>query len=164
MSVTVSGRIERVFGTGNHWASVLIAGADGRMHKAAGKIDSPICGFNIVVEGVINNHEKYGEQIQVTSSTIQQATSVDGILKYLVDQLDGIGPKLAEKVVDAFGSDTLRIIEDEPERLIAIPGISKSKAEKIIKCHKENKVYYDLTEFFGESATVNQIQNLYSVN
>lgn len=161
MSVTVTGRIERVFHSGNHWASVLIAGKDGKMHRAAGKIDSPMAGYDITVEGEADVHEKYGKQIKVTASTVCQATSVDGILKYLVDQLDGIGPKLAEKIVDTFGSDTLRIIEEEPDRLKTISGISESKAKKIITCHKENKVYLELTEFFGEHATVNQIKKIY---
>jgi len=161
MSITVTGRIEKVFHAGSGWSSILIAEKNGGMHRAAGKIDSPIAGYDITVIGEIDVHEKYGEQIKVASSTVCQATSADGILKYLVDQLDGIGPKLAEKIVDTFGSDTLRIIEEEPGRLIAISGISESKAKKIIACHKENKVYLELTEFFGEYATVNQIKKIY---
>ena len=162
VAVSIVGRIEKVFGTsGNHWASVLIAGKDGKMYRAAGKIEAPMAGYDIRINGEWDTHKVYGKQIKVSDASVTQASSAAGILKYLEDQIDNIGPKLAEKIVAEFGDDTLRIIEEEPEKLIAIPGISQARADKIATCHKESKIYLKLTEFFGESATINQIKKIY---
>ena len=161
MRVTVKGRIDHIFFTGNRWASILIIGNDGKKYRAAGAIDKPIAGYDITVEGEQHIHEVYGEQIKVTSSTVTQATSLFGITKYLVDQIKNIGPRMAERIVAEFGERTLSIIENEPERLLIISGISQSKLDKIVEGHKENKIYLELTDFLGQYATVNQIKKIY---
>jgi len=161
MSVNVTGRIERVFGTGNHWASLVIKGTDGRTYRAAGKIDSPVVGYDITVQGEKANHPVYGEQIQVQSSTVRQATSEDGIVKYLSEFIKGIGPALAAKLVKEFGSNTLHIIEADPARLVRVSGITPDKAEKIHGSHMESKAFFELTEFFGDRATAHQIEKIF---
>jgi len=161
MSVKVTGRIERVFGTGNHWASLIIKGIDGHSYRAAGKIDSPVVGYDITVQGEKKTHPVYGDQIDVQSSTVRQASSEDGIVKYLSEFIKGIGPTLAGKLVREFGRDTLHVIEENPTRLICVRGITPEKAKKIHKSHMESKAFVDLTEFFGDKATAHQIEKVF---
>lgn len=71
--------------------------------------------------------EKYDEVI---------VPSREGIVAYLSSgQIKGIGPVMAERVFDAFGMDTLSILDKEPERLLEIRGISSTKLEKITQSY-----------------------------
>ena len=56
MSITVTGRIEKVFGKRPSWASLVIAGSDGKRYKAAGRIIEPAEGLDITVTGEIKIH------------------------------------------------------------------------------------------------------------
>ena len=62
-------------------------------------------------------------------------------------QIKGIGPKTAEKIYHAFGTDTLRILDEEPERLLCIPGISQGKLKKIQESYLANRGARDVVAF-----------------
>ena len=83
---------------------------------------------------------KFGQQF--TAETVEETlpATVYGIEKYLGSGLvKGIGPKFAKRIVDVFGDDTLRIIEEQPENLLKINGIGKLRVEKIKKSWAEQK-------------------------
>ena len=68
---------------------------------------------------------KYGVQFEVEGYEEIITPTKEGIIGYLSSgQVKGIGPKTAEKIFQAFGMDTLRILDEEPERLLSIPGIN----------------------------------------
>ena len=70
---------------------------------------------------------KYGRQFSVESFEETLPATVLGIEKYLGSGLvKGIGPKFAKRIVQEFGSDTLQVIEDEPDRLLQVPGIGSA--------------------------------------
>src|SRR6059058_2125386 len=90
------------------------------------------------VEGEWEKDPKYGRQLHVTSFVQRLPASVEGITRYLSSGLiKGIGPKKAERIVAHFGEQTLAIIEQQPERLTEVKGISVKDREQIINAWNE---------------------------
>ena len=91
---------------------------------------------------------KYGVQFEVEGYEEIIAPTKEGIVGYLSSgQIKGIGPKTAEKIFQAFGTDTLRILDEEPERLLSIPGISEGKLKKIQESYLANRGARDVVAF-----------------
>ena len=85
-------------------------------------------------------HPSYGMQLQVTNHRIKEPEDRESIERYLGSgAVKGIGPALAGKIVAKFGEDTFRIMEEEPERLAEIKGISERKAREICVQVEEKK-------------------------
>ena len=77
---------------------------------------------------------KYGRQFAMETFEETLPATVYGMEKYLGSGLiKGIGPKYAKKIVGQFGADTLNVIEDQPDRLLEIPGIGRARVESIKK-------------------------------
>ena len=84
-----------------------------------------------VVGGWVNS-ANYGTQFRAEGVERSVPSDAAAILKYLSSgAIKGIGPVIAQKIVDAFGENALRVIEEEPQRLSEIRGITKEKAQKI---------------------------------
>lgn len=97
-------------------------------------------GQQVDLTGSWNMHPKFGKQFQATRCTALQPTTIIGLKKYLGSGLiKGIGPAYAEKLVDAFGTDVLEIIDKSPDRLQSVPGIGRSRMEKIIHAWSDQK-------------------------
>lgn len=93
-------------------------------------------------------HKTYGEQFKVTSCEVVEPTEVKSILKYLGSGIiKGVGPSLAERIVDKFGEDTLDIIRYNPNKLLNIQGIGKSKLDQIVKSYAETRAMSDIVMF-----------------
>ena len=91
---------------------------------------------------------KYGVQFEVEGYEEIITPTKEGIIGYLSSgQVKGIGPKTAEKIFQAFGTDTLRILDEEPERLLSIPGISEGKLKKIQESYLANRGARDVVAF-----------------
>lgn len=89
-------------------------------------------GEYLKAEGDLTEHPMYGEQIRVKSYEFVAPKDAASIKRYLASgTIKGIGTAMAERIVDKFGDDTFRIIEEEPERLSEIKGISEKKAREI---------------------------------
>lgn len=92
------------------------------------------------LEGEYTMHPSYGMQLQVTNHRIKEPEDRESIERYLGSgAVKGIGPALAGKIVAKFGEDTFRIMEEEPERLVEIKGISERKAREICVQVEEKK-------------------------
>ena len=136
-------------------------------------------GEEVEAIGHFVNHPTYGRQFKAETITPKMPATAGAILKYLSSgAIKGIGPATARRLVDAFGSDTLRTMEEDWQQLSKIRGISKAKAEEI---HNEYKRIfgirtilirmgqYGLTpseavnvyKAFGEAATELVTQNPY---
>ena len=102
-----------------------------------GQIDQ---GDNLTIEGEEVSHAIYGSQIKVTSYRVVPPSDADSMERYLGSgAIKGVGPALAKRIVKKFGSDTFRIIEEEPERLVEIKGISERIAREISMQMEEKK-------------------------
>ena len=89
-------------------------------------------GEHLAVSGEWETHPQHGEQLKALELERTLPEDEDEILSYLASGIcKGVGPATAQRIVDRFGSDTLRIMEQEPERLAEVPGISAAKAKQI---------------------------------
>lgn len=86
----------------------------------------------IEVTGDYVMHRTYGRQFDVKSYEIKAPDSLVAIERYLASgAVKGIGPALAKRIIKEFGEDTIRILEEEPEKLIKVKGITENKARDI---------------------------------
>ena len=89
-------------------------------------------GAVIEAEGVYTHHPVYGRQFQISSFTEKMPEDTMAMERYLGSgAIKGIGAALAARIVRRFGEDTIRIVEEEPERLAEVKGISEKKAREI---------------------------------
>ena len=89
-------------------------------------------GATIEAEGRYTTHPVYGRQFQIESFREKMPEDALAMERYLGSgAIKGIGAALAARIVRRFGEDTLRIVEEEPERLAEIKGISEKKAREI---------------------------------
>lgn len=89
-------------------------------------------GETLRVQGSWTNHPSFGTQFKATACESTLPTDASAILRYLASgAVKGIGPATAARIVDRFGADTLRILEEEPQELAKIKGISLSKAREM---------------------------------
>lgn len=89
-------------------------------------------GETLFLTGFYVDHPSYGHQFKVKMFERSLPTTERSIKKFLSSgSLKGIGPVLAERIVNSFGSDTLKMIEEDPDCLSQIKGISPAKVEKI---------------------------------
>jgi exodeoxyribonuclease V alpha subunit len=86
----------------------------------------------VAVTGEWRSHKKYGPQFAAESVAPVVPTSAEGIERYLAaGHVKGIGVALARRLVERFGADLLRVIDEEPQRLREVPGVGRKTLEKI---------------------------------
>ena len=108
-------------------------------------------GLYVIAEGEYVNHPQYDIQFKFSSCEIRMPKDTIGIERYLGSGIvKGVGAVLAKKIVKKFGDDSLRIIEEEPERLAEISGISERKARAIAISYLEKKEFQDVVIFLAE--------------
>src|SRR2546430_2779313 len=115
------------------------------------------------IEGEWEKDPKYGRQLHVTSFTQRLPASIEGITRYLSSGLiKGIGPKKAKLIVDHFGEQTLAIIEQQPERLSDVKGVSAKDREQIIKTWAEQSEIKELHLFLqSHEVSINVATRVY---
>lgn len=86
----------------------------------------------IIVEGELIYHDKYGEQIQVESASLKKPSGKKAIISYLSSgNIESIGKKTAQLIYEKFKDDSIDVVFNQSEKLLTIPGIGKKKLEKI---------------------------------
>lgn len=123
-------------------------------------------GENVRLTGNFVVHPSYGRQFNVETLKRSAPTTVSGIKKYLGSGvIKGIGERLASRITDVFGDDTLKVIENAPEKLAAINGISLNKALLIGEIFREQaslrNVMLYLQEFGISPLFIRKIYNKY---
>ena len=89
-------------------------------------------GENVHLKGEYKAHPMYGDQFAFTEYEIMEPTDETEVLRYLSSgAIKGIGEALAGRIVNMFGADTFRVMEEEPELLARVKGISMSKAQLV---------------------------------
>lgn len=97
-------------------------------------------GDSVEVTGEFVYHDKYGEQINVSSIKLLKPTGKDAIVTYLANaNIKGIGKKTANQIYNKFGEGAIDIVYNEPEKLSVIAGIGKKKIEDIKLTTEETK-------------------------
>ncbi|WP_341716299.1 ATP-dependent RecD-like DNA helicase [Micromonospora sp. FIMYZ51] len=105
-------------------------------------------GESLRLQGRWSSHPQYGRQFEVDSYRTVLPATIQGIRRYLGSGLvKGIGPVFAERIVAHFGLDTLRIIEEEPARLVEVPGLGPKRTAKITAAWAEQKAIKEVMVF-----------------
>ena len=150
----------------NEQNAYLVAGfrcEEGRLLTILGSFPPLKKGERLQVQGQWQVHQRYGKQLAVSKWERLLPVTTAGMKNYLASGLiKGIGPVTAERIVKAFGLDTLDILEKEPHRLQEIEGIGEIKAAGIIKSYSQYKDVQNVLVFLqGYGVTVNQAMRLY---
>ncbi|CCY61844.1 helicase RecD/TraA family [Clostridium sp. CAG:264] len=114
-------------------------------------------GIYISAEGEYVNHPQYDLQFKFTSYEIKMPDDMVSVERYLGSGIiKGVGEALAKRIVKKFKMDSLRIIEEEPERLAEVKGISERKAREIAVSYNEKKEMQDAIIFLtGYGISIN---------
>lgn len=105
-------------------------------------------GESLRMEGRWGSHPQYGKQFTVENYTTVLPATIQGIRRYLGSGLiKGIGPKIADRIVEHFGTDTLDVIEGAPKRLIEVPGLGPKRTKMIAIAWEEQKAIKEVMVF-----------------
>lgn len=132
---TLSGQIERVTYTNpENGYTVARMRVRGRREPVTvvGRFTDPAPGETLEITGFWKLHPTYGEQFEVRSHRSITPSTINGIRKYLGSgMIRGIGPVMAERIVDRFGKSALDVIENHPDKLREVEGIGEKRIEMI---------------------------------
>lgn len=132
--ITVKGVIENVVyhNDGNDYTVLEIIDAENDLITAVGIMPMAFEGENVTLVGQYTFHKEFGRQFAFESFDKTMPEDIDGILQYLSSKtVKGVGPVTALKIVNKFGSETFDVMENHPEWLADIPGITMKKAAEI---------------------------------
>ena len=129
-----------VYQNSDNGYTVMTLVAEGEEVTCVGMCKGLGQGENISAEGEYIEHPVYGRQFKIQTYETVAPTDCAGMERYLGSgAIRGVGEALAARIVKKFGDDTFRIIEEEPERLAEVKGISERKAQEIAVQMEEKK-------------------------
>jgi exodeoxyribonuclease V alpha subunit len=170
---TLSGSVERItyYNPENGYTVLRVRPEQGRapgldregMATVTGNLPELAPGEHLRLSGKWVNHPKHGLQFQVEICEQIMPATVAGMRRYLGSGLiKGIGPKLAERIVVAFGVDTLDVIENHPERLDEVADIGPKRSRLIAAAWDEQKQVKEIMIFLhGYGVSTNLAVKVY---
>ena len=134
----------------NGYSVLRLSLENGQTATVVGTIPLPCVGERLMVTGKWTTHSSYGKQFEAEFLERMMPQSANEILTYLSGRvIKGIGPRIAAKIVNHFGDETLIIMEREPERLAEISGITDKRAQEIGEEFRLQVGMRSLLEFFA---------------
>ncbi|RKN47177.1 ATP-dependent RecD-like DNA helicase [Streptomyces hoynatensis] len=151
-STVVEGVLERITyaneETGYTVARVDTGRGGGELLTVVGSLLGAQVGESLRMTGRWGSHPSYGRQFTVENYTTVLPATVQGIRRYLGSGLiKGIGPVTADRIVEHFGLATLEVIEEDPGRLIAVPGLGPKRTARIAAAWEEQKAIKEVMVF-----------------
>lgn len=123
----------------------------GSVVSVVGELGAPLVGEQVEVTGSWTEHPRFGTQLRARSMRRMQPTGRRGLIRFLSSgTVKGIGPMMAERLVERFGLDVLRVLECEPERLREVHGIGKKRSEEMHASYLEQSEMRELMLFLEE--------------
>ena len=136
----------------NGYAVVRLVTDEGEAVTVVGTIPCAAPGESLIVTGRRVSHPAHGDQIQAERVERYMPSTEDGILSYLGSGvITGVGPALAERVVQRFGARTLEVLEEAPEELSKIRGITPGRAQVIAVSYRYQTGMRRLMEFLSRN-------------
>ena len=134
----------------NGYAVLRLNLGGGQTVTVVGTIPLPAVGEKLMVTGKWSNHPSYGRQFEAEFLERLMPQTAMEILNYLSSRvIKGIGPRMAARIVERFGTETLAVMEREPERLAEVAGISREKARSIGEEFRLQVGMRQIMEFFA---------------
>lgn len=150
----LAGTVERVtFHNPENGFAVLRVRLRGRKEPVAlvGHLPSVAVGEKVTAEGQWVTDRAHGLQFKAEVIATEEPTGKDAILRFLGSGLiSGVGPSMAERIVRVFGERALEVIENEPMRLVKVPGLGKQTAARIAESYRERKAVKDVMIAFQD--------------
>ena len=162
---TVEGTVQHIVfqNEENGYTILTLTTDEGEVITVTGCIPYAAAGEGMTVTGVWVEHPTYGRQMSAESVERRMPEGEDEIIAYLSSGiLKGMGPATATRLVERFGADALRVLEEEPERLKTIKGITAKKAMELSETFRSLTSLRRLTEFLARyELPVNLAMQLY---
>jgi len=156
MPVTVAGSVleatlERIT-FANEQTGYTVARVDpgrgGDLVTVVGSLLGAQPGETLRLRGRWGAHPQYGRQFQVEDYATVLPATVQGVRRYLGSGLiKGIGPRLAERIVEHFGVEALRVIEEQPDRLVEVPKLGPKRTRLITEAWEQQKAIKEVMVF-----------------
>ena len=149
-SCTVDGTISHIIFTNeeNGYTVLRLVTTDGEMLTVVGTIPCAAPGENLIINGRWVEHPTHGTQVMAEEVERHLPTNEDDIISYLASGvIKGIGQATALRLVERFGERTLTVIEEEPELLAKVKGISARKAQEIAESYRYQNGMRRLLDF-----------------
>ena len=147
----LTGVLERIIFSNeeNHYTIAEFRAGDGAEKTTiVGTLPGVQCGETLHLQGEWTRHSQHGQQFKIAGFKSTLPATVYGIRKYLGSGLvPGIGKVYANKIVDAFGTDTFRTLTEESARLRNVPGIGKKRAMSIKSAWDDQRAFRELYIF-----------------
>ena len=156
----LKGTVEHIiYANEDNGYTVMDFGLDDDVITACGILPYVTDGDSLILWGSWVHNPKYGRQFKVEQYERNMPADSAAILRYLASRtIKGIGPRLAERIVSHFGDETLDVMENHPEWLADVPGISRKKAAEISADFKAKagirSAMLFFREYFGAAMTV----------
>jgi exodeoxyribonuclease V alpha subunit len=113
---------------------------------AVGRLPAPAVGEEVELVGEYRNHPRFGLQFQVSEYRAKPPSTEAGLKRYLGSGLvKGVGPVLAGRLVEAFGDQVLKILDEEPDRLADVPGLGPVRRESLITAWRTSNELRELS-------------------
>ena len=123
---------------------------EGGVATLVGTLPYAAPGEELTAVGSWSKHSAYGDQFRAEHIERVLPDTAAGIYAYLSSGvLKGVGPATARNIVEHFGADSLRVLEEEPEKLAALKGIPERKAREIGAAYRKQSALRRLLEFFS---------------
>lgn len=154
----IRGYVERiVYRNEENTYTVFELGSDGESFTCTGFLPAVSVGESCAVTGEYVDHPVYGRQLKVSEYRATAPENAQAMLRYLSSgAVKGIGEALALRIIHTFGDDTIRIFDEEPERLAEVKGISRRKARDIAAQMEEKRELRDAILFLQQYGVTNQ--------
>lgn len=139
--MTVQGEIDEIrFRNDENGYTILVLDYEGEPLVCVGTLPPVSEGERLTLTGDFTVHPRFGKQFKIKTAVTETPETPDSLIRYLGSGvIKGVGPKLAYSIVERFGVDTLDIMENAPQRLASIRGISVKKAIEIGAACRENR-------------------------
>lgn len=156
---TISGYVEHIiFQNNDNGYTVMNLVSQGEELTCVGICRGLGQGENITAKGDYIEHPVYGRQFKLSSFQITAPQDSVSMERYLGSgAVKGVGAALAARIVKKFGDDTFRIIEEEPERLAEVKGISEKKAQEIAVQMEERRELRDAMVYLQQYGISNAL-------
>lgn len=148
---TIKGYVEKViYRSRQNGFTVLSVETDGIETVCVGEFAEVHAGEFMEFSGEFVLHPRFGRQFKAEQSRTVVPEDLVSAERYLGSgAIKGIGIVTARRIIEMFGDDTMRILDEEPERLAEVRGISKRKAQEIAACLEEKKDLRNVCIFLG---------------
>ena len=148
----LEGEVENIVFRNDENGYTVLEIADGDEQMTAVGVMPPVsAGDKVVMTGRFSEHKIYGKQFSARTCEICRPSESADILRYLSSgAVRGIGPSTARRLVESFGDSTLDVMENQPERVAQLKGISAEKAQDFAAQLKANAGIRTLMLYLGE--------------